>query len=492
MKSFLCTLTLVANLVVPTNNSINVVNDSTLNIKGLGYSINAVKSPYISTKYILFGAPVINETWLSNKIYEISKDSVPIKESSTTYKTGTTFSEITKKINSNFNLNVDTTMNVQPFSLGSSIGFNISGSNNYKYYASQYYYCLDAFFARESYYLPYYSSNLTEYINNLDLTYLNALDSVFSGIVSFSSLFDVFGTHVIGHAVYGGKANLFYSVMSNQIDVGGEFSTKLNATFEKGISAAASFDINSITEESSGSYEEYFNLVVAGGSIFSALSFEDFYDRYYDWCDTIDDEKVLIGVSNDGLIPLWKLLPAQYNTTENVNAFKEAYKNYATANLINEDFYSADPLVGVTTYSSGVIRSGEYEITDDYEISPEFDTIDLNTFGEYSMQVLKTNGYQTMDITLTLDMVEVNDGYQEFFILNGKTKETATQIFHEEKYTFYDGSKHTTYETREITFNNISLSSLNASKLFIAYGANGSGSDNWKNKNLKVSITYRK
>lgn len=471
---------------------LNIVKaESTTNITGLGYSINTIKSEIIAPENVLIGSPIFNENWLNTQVQLAKQNYIETIYTQTSYETGTSFKEIYQNMSSHLAVDV----NVPLFSKNISVGFNINANQDYKYYASQYYYNLDVLAVRSGYALPNYSSNLTEYKNHLHPTFLSALDSVFSGNASFATLFEIYGTHVIARAEYGGKTSLYYSVLSNQVDVGGEFSATLDAKFKQGITATANFDLRKIVQEQTGEYKEKMSLKAYGGEAFSALSLADFYSKYYSWLSSINNnpsQNVLVNVN--GFIPLWDLLPSNYDTTTNKERMKNAFIQYAQQNQINLDTYLPLPVVG-SPLSYGSLntkyRMAEKRVTDNPDFSKQpYDIIDLNTFGDYSPKVLRSNGYKTLTITCKITLKEIDDGYQRFYIFDGEATESNDLIFFLE-YEHGPGKKNTSYGN--LTFSQtITLNELKNSKLYIRYGARGSGADDWMNKDLCVKIDYEK
>lgn len=470
--------------------------ESSSNINGLGYGINAVTSDDISSENILVGSCIFDREWLQTQIDIAKNNKINTIYTDTTYETGKSFNDISKKITSNFKFNLNATLGIPLFSPNASIGFKMDSDENYLYNASQYYYRFHSLIVKESYALPDYTSNLNEYKKHLNPYFLLALEAVFSNHGTFAEIFNKFGTHIIARAEYGGKTNLFYNVFSNQIDVGGELASKLDAKVKDGIKATASFDIREITEEKTGEYIEKLNLKAYGGNTFSIVQMSDFYDKYTSWCNSLDNPNnlVLVNTTPDGLIPLWNFLPDEFDTYENRQNMMEAYEEYAITNTIDTSKYNASPLIYNSTFDNDKlpVRQREFTITDENDLNKQpHDIIDLNTYCYYGPRVLRTHGYKTIIITISLDMKEVDSGYQEFYIYNGPEMTSSNLLFQKNNYEYGGSNKKTTYG--KVSFSqSLMLSEIQYPTLYIRYGAHGSGRDNWMNKNLYVTIQYAK
>ncbi len=466
--------------------------ESSSNINGLGYGINAVTSDDISPENLITNSSIFDRNWLKTQTELARNNNIATIYSETSYETGKSFQEISNKISSKFKFNASASLGLPLFSPSASVGFKMDLDENYLYNASQYYYRLQSLIVRES-----YSLDLTEYESNLNPNFLLALDSIFSNHATFGDLFNTFGTHIVAKAEFGGKANLYYKVYSNQLDVGGELAVKLDAKFKTGIKATANFDIREITEEKTGEYIERLNLKAYGGSPLSIITMADFHDRYNAWCDSFQNpiNYVIVNAPKDGLIPIWNFLPQKYNTYENREKMQIAYKAYSSSKNIDSSKYDSYPLIGspITFDNDRLpVRQREFTITDENDLNKQpHDIIDLNTYCDYSPRVLRSNDYKTITITISLDMKEVDSGYQEFYIYNGAEMTSSNLLFQKTDYEYGGSSKKTTYG--KVSFSKtLNLIEIQNPSLYIRYGAHGSGRDNWMNKNLYVTIQYAK
>lgn len=154
-------------------------------------------------------------------------------------------------------------------------------------------------------------------------------------------------------------------------------------------------------------------------------------------------------------------------------------------------------------YHSEVIFSSDNSWTVKDDDKNQFTNYSLiPNFSEEELRYYSENGYK-IKITLSLDIVEVNDGYQEIYVSTEKyiNWSNATHIFapssilwavtnHE---TVRGGKgKGTLKKDIDLTVNQI-IALLNGSKnIFITFGANGGGGDTWIASNLSVKVTFYK
>ncbi len=132
----------------------------------------------------------------------------------------------------------------------------------------------------------------------------------------------------------------------------------------------------------------------------------------------------------------------------------------------------------------------EYIINDDGRFEQDYDNINLEWLG-LDYNTLVNQGYDYLEISISIFVAEIDDGYQWFFIYNGSDND---DMMLDSKYIEHGvGYKETGYSCETIIFR-ISLDDLDdtndvADNFFtIRYGASGNYDDDWKNKDLKISI----
>jgi len=132
------------------------------------------------------------------------------------------------------------------------------------------------------------------------------------------------------------------------------------------------------------------------------------------------------------------------------------------------------------------IRTSKYEIEDSGRFKNPYDEINFNQLFNKNVEELKLEGYTKVEMIIEFYAYEINDGYKYFWVYNGN-QDTSKNLYGKE-FEHKPGSKDGT--ARKYIFNDIefNLSDMIADRVYIRYGAAGSGEDNWVNYNLKVNI----
>lgn len=142
------------------------------------------------------------------------------------------------------------------------------------------------------------------------------------------------------------------------------------------------------------------------------------------------------------------------------------------------------------------IRTSEYTITDSGRMEQSYDSIDIGSLSKYQIIDYKNAGCTKVKITIKIDVAEIDDGYQYLFLYDNLADSTTEQTLKQK-----DGSNcsvqidhsgsgiGTTYTTYTYEFE-INLSEFQTSNLVIRYGADGKNDDDWKNKNLIISLQF--
>lgn len=367
----------------------------------------------------------------------------------------------------------------------------------------QYYYALIANFDKYAYTLPNYSTNLSAYKTNLHADYINALTNLFNSNSSSiaSTFFDNYGTHVIAKGIYGAKAEIYFGAVSNSHNVGvnykAEITNKLNAGITGLIEVGtnANFNLSTILDTSSSYYKQSFRANTWGGNMFSATSIENLNIGYSNWVDSIENSTALIRTSSDGLVPLWELLPTQYDN----NTYKTKLKNWFNiyANNYNNNLYQSYvstyvPLEAKTDYRH--IRSSTYTINDSGRYSHnKYDILNLNNVLSESLLEYMLEGYTKVNISVKMDMKEIDKGYQYICLYNDTGLSDDYKVCPDIKYEYGSNDLKTNFETREFIFSNIDINNfINTNKIVIRYGASGSNDDDWQNRNIYIGVEFLK
>jgi hypothetical protein len=131
------------------------------------------------------------------------------------------------------------------------------------------------------------------------------------------------------------------------------------------------------------------------------------------------------------------------------------------------------------------IRSNSWEmtITDQSQFNNPCDNIDSGqTLANYCAQ-----GYITLAVSLTMDIKEVDDGYQEIFFYNSTSSSATNLVTPIESLEHGGNKKNTTYKTYNF-YAEINIYQMTSNRLVIRYGAHGALGDTWKNKHVTMRI----
>lgn len=156
--------------------------------------------------------------------------------------------------------------------------------------------------------------------------------------------------------------------------------------------------------------------------------------------------------------------------------------------------------INVPESTSYNVRSETTTITDSGRSNQKMDIVYLSN--DYNIVDLRRAGYKTFTVKVSLNVCEEDDGYQYVFLYKNTYCQNQNlsdwvdeNIFGDQKsdpnllytYQFESTSSWKTYSFTTI----IKLDSLE-DDLYIRYGASGKYNDDWKNKDIFVTITPNK
>lgn len=472
----------------------NLISMQQTNKDGLGYAMNIVKDKYLDISEIKTGSPILKEDFHAEMLDKAIKTS---ENSSKTYSSSASCIEeiiANMQVDLGFFSSQNATLGI--LSANMKTGFSTSSTMDYAKHQSQYFYNLKSEFIEYTYSLPNYSSNLTAYLKNLHPDFEQAIDDVFNNSLDIFDFFDMYGTHMIAKGKYGGSLDFYYSLTSNTLDVGGTLKAKIDNELSAKVGNAISTkrDISFNLETAVGKYasrcNSQFRIMSYGGNAFSATSIDSFNNNYDLWYPSIASKPTLIGTSNDGLIPIWSFLPERYNTTANKNMFYQKFLDYVKENNISNNYL---PINIGDTYKYTFERTSEKRITDSGRFKHnQRDIINLDTDLEYGIAVLAQLGFKTVTITYTAQMKEINEGYQYLFVYKSE-KNNDNHLLYTRKFELIRDKLQKNYTLETFVFKDVVINEfLDTHLLVFRYGASGVGSDDWMNKNVKVTLEFNK
>ncbi len=451
---------------------------------GVGYSTNLVHP-----RYEMFnpGAPILDKDYLDSLVLTKAN----IQTYSSLEYTSNSIKEITEKISEDYNtkFGLNAKYNIYSGKLYNNFALNVDYINDaYNY---QYFKIYDIMKYKYSITLPNSASFMYYYEDHFSSGYLNALERLSSRKMGYGDFFSTYGTHLITSAIYGGKIEAYFSVLSNKV----MFTESVKNTIENQISISAS-NITGIGNSynlslagkgnfTSSNHISATNIVVKGGNFSgltnSALSqWQQSLTIYNDDNEIVEDNTALITYSENGLLPLWDILPEEYGDL--YDEMRREYNDYVVAeqNKVSKILYNND-----LTYSSEVVEEGILTITDSGRFNQSRTCVDLQDEYCLDLNFLKKMGYQNVKLVFTCKIKEVWDGYQWFFIYLDSSE--TSELLASYSTSIGDGEKISTWTNVSFELN-IDIDKLLSNEFVIRYGASGDYEDTWKLKELEMGI----
>ena len=470
---------------------------------GVGYSINLAKDGLVDYNSIKFDNPVLDMGWVNQQTL--------IKNNINEYQTFINHSNSFDGYINELDIDADiTSTNYQdyPLLLGSaSSKFGAMPEITYSEHTYQYYSTYDYIYKKHSYALPNYQTDLYNYKRYLSDSYYNDVESLLYDELSSSTFFERYGTHVIAEGVFGGKIEINYGLSTSRYDIWGEQYNSLTTYIYNNLYSKVREDtIIEFDPMTNFSYAavratQGLNISTVGGTISVTPDISNLYTVYSDWISTVSDKPFIIGVTNNGLIPLWDILPLPYDNTEYREIFINKYNEYMST-VEQEAHNQFDPAIlndptGVATGFEPV-RSGMATITDSGIYNQYYDVIYLNQHFDLKFNYMKAKGFTKMDIYVEMKMREIKGGTQIIALYRGELPSDSYLIdtFEYE----YGGILTDNAYGSTIGFArfNVPMSLFESVppsqryKVVVRYSADGALSDDWENKSIYAQIVYHK
>lgn len=301
---------------------------------GLGLGINVVT------------AENLNDFVFSNMVFDTDKlENLAVSKTNLNETTELAYS--TTNINDlilNFDLNVNVGAEAKAFLNVLSANFKHSANFSYNNYNYKYYYIFDKEIIQHRLSINNYAQPAT-YQNCYSEYFLSDLQKLSNGTKSYEDFFADYGTHIVGSAIFGGRINAFYSMVSNKIllnsDISSNIGAKINLSFSSNTNAEALKGINAAYGSSytSNDMQTAYYLEAYGGNAFNSTSMSNFETGVANWTNSFNNASnaVVIGYDN-GLVPLWDILPENYrNLSDDMEAaFIDYYRE--AEGLVLEEF----------------------------------------------------------------------------------------------------------------------------------------------------------
>ena len=470
---------------------------------GVGYSINLAKDGLVDYNSIKFDNPVLDMGWVNQQTL--------IKNNINEYQTFINHSNSFDGYINELDIDADlASSNYQdyPLLLGSALSkFGALSDVTYSEHAYQYYSTYDYIYKKHSYALPNYQTDLYNYKRYLSDSYYNDVESLLYDELSSSTFFERYGTHVIAEGVFGGKIEINYGMSSFCYDIWDEYYDSItNYLYDNLYSkvrnnTTINFDLFNNFSFYYARASEDLSISTVGGTISVTPDISNLCTVYSDWISTVSDKPFIIGVTNNGLIPLWDILPLPYDNTEYREIFINKYNEYMST-VEQEAHNQFDPAIlndptGVATGFEPV-RSGMATITDSGIYNQYYDVIYLNQHFDLKFNYMKAKGFTKMDIYVEMKMREIKGGTQIIALYRGELPSDSYLIdtFEYE----YGGILTDNAYGSTIGFArfNVPMSLFESVppsqryKVAVRYSADGALSDDWENKSIYAQIVYHK
>lgn len=470
------------------NNFYKANNGKYYDISGIGYGIDAIKGHYGDAGDIKTDNNIFADSFLNQQL-SIGSLNTAVARSYSTYESANSISSFETKFGANYNYSASVSAGCFLFSASAGATFNLNGDVLYSNYINSYFFHAYQYSTRYNFTLPN-TANLDVYRANLDTTYQNYLDKLFSGQISYESFFDLYGTHLVSKATYGGICDIYYTIASNSIDlnintsVGAELNSKVSGLLSdfRSLSAGNSinFSLNNEYNSSISNTKESFYARTYGGQSFACISMNNLPLLFSDWAKTIDASPSMIQMNS--LIPLWNILPSKYNTPNYINLLKSKFVEYAQENRTETSKYNTIiPFLPTSNYD---IRNSTYNILYNDKYKNNYDEVDLKKYG-YSPKLLKKNNFNGAYITITFDYNVVKDGSMNVYLYTTKNNDDGDKFY---SHMFHSSDVYAKgmYITKSFNLTIRIDKLIDDEKIIIRYD----GSAKWNNKKVKLRIRY--
>lgn len=236
-------------------------------------------------------------------------------------------------------------------------------------------------------YLPSFYLNKTLYVNNLSDSFLTSLEHLSNNKSDeeIKQFFNNYGTHILTHAYYGARLDVYYTAATNYVNLTRDQKNNINFEINSKISSAMSLESSLYQNINFKQYENLKNMSIItsfytyknGGGTFGLSNYYELWRNFKNWVLSINENNAsYIGVKDGTLVPIWELLPSQYNDL--AEKMEEVYIKLAETegDNIKESLESDLPDSIRVNFT---VRSESIKVTDDGREKNPIDEVDLVT-----------------------------------------------------------------------------------------------------------------
>ena len=379
-------------------------------------------------------------------------------------------------------------LNIKGFTLGAKNRYNIADSLAYSSYYSRSFVEFVGQYDEAKYYIPdaVSSTKRNEFKNNLSTAFIESLDDLSRGELSYPSFFRAFGSHIVTNYISGDRIYCDGYMVSNETLISNKFETNfktsMSATFTTlSANVDKSFDICSEYGISKNKSHYGFNISCASGIKYKVSSYSELGDCLANWCQNVANcENTVVGYDFDNLVPIWDVLPN--NSPISKAKMIEEFVKYKNANEINYAFEDVKLDINLSSENK-TIRTDPRNIDDEDRFTYKEDFKLDDTYG---IDIIK-DAFSEIEFSISLDARRVDKGYQYVYLYNKSDADNKNyDKYLYESPNFNLSTKFTHYT---VTFN-VDTRYLVSHDLTIVWRAKGNGDDRWCNQNVILNINY--
>lgn len=323
------------------------------------------------------------------------------------------------------------------------------------------------------------------YSKCLSEAFVQNLEKLKNGSLSFENFFGLYGTHVLVSGNYGGRLEDYTEIYSNYDSFDSSEITDLHSFLSAkylSIEGGNTFDINKKTlEKIKESHTSVVSSVISTGGYQSINTATSYFD-YTKWLDSLSPGKPmsnssLIGANENGVVPVWKYIPNTSDYDNLRSKMENKYYYYAQSKL----YSTGGGTPYIKTFDVNYYDGGSHKITDQNEYEQQKGYKILFTMG---LKELEYYGYNAVKLKVTFDVSEIDDGYQEVSIYSGSKRLDMEQVEH------YPGKKISSPKSYTVNFQELLYSFDGQNGISIYYGASGKKDDDWYISNISITATF--
>lgn len=400
-----------------------------INVKdGLGMGINVITAK--TTDEVVTGYSILDQNALNaiekNKIYIRTNDQIEVKGSNSQK----VLSDLKSSYKTTFGFDIS----------GANLSFLIKGSTGAALDFSNYQY---KYYNMYSQIIQQYRMYLNDYLDKsiyqqaFTTNFLTDLQKLEDKTMTIKEFFNRYGTHLIGEAIFGGELISSYTVLSNDIAINKKnefvFENEIKfPVYDSGIvmniANELNYEFNMSVSASQFKSNYHFNTI--GGTYYSSSISGDYTDKYNNWAQSVtDDNSTLIGYTNDGLVPLWNILPDNYADLANemeheyidevsqlergvLEEFKTGnYTDFAGGSGDESDPYLISDAIQMKNIEKDLTAC--YRLVNDVDLYGYSDWVSIGGF--YAEQeftgIFDGNNKKIKNMRRTSDIAEINDRF---------------------------------------------------------------------------------